>query len=133
MSSHNELKTILLAGIRIGGVGGDDPAVTQTAQTLMSKMTPATVDALKQTVSRFVQAGAQADVKQWMQAVELSALRAGYVLCGDLEVAKRTLRLLPAEMTHDLTVDEKFRELVLFSVSPQYFRIREALGITIQV
>jgi hypothetical protein len=33
----------------------------------------------------------------------------------------------------DLTPKEKIQELILFSVSESYFRLREALGIQIQV
>jgi hypothetical protein len=50
-----------------------------------------------------------------------------------LEIAARMIQAEPPVGAVDLTPKEKVEELVLFSVSEAYFRLREALGIQIQI
>ena len=68
-----------------------------------------------------------------MQTVELTGCRAGFLLCNDLETAARMIQSLPPEGPTDLPPKEKIKEVVLFSVSEEYFRLRETLGIQIKV
>jgi hypothetical protein len=91
---------------------------------------PAQQDALRRLGKRFVEAGARTDIKRWLQAVELTACRAGFLVCNDLETAARMVTQLPAAAI-DVPPKEKVKELVLFSVSEEYFRLREHLGIRI--
>ena len=65
--------------------------------------------------------------------VEVTAIRAGFLVCNDLEVARRMIQAIPPEGPNDLPPKDKLKELVLFSVSENYFKLREALGIQIQV
>ena len=46
-------------------------------------------------VQKFIDDGAKANIKRWMQAVELTACRAGLLLCGDLEIAKKIIAAEP--------------------------------------
>jgi hypothetical protein len=39
--------------------------------------------------------GAKADLKRWMQAIEITACRAGLLLCADLEIAKKIIAAEP--------------------------------------
>jgi len=82
---------------------------------------------------RFGEHGGKSDIKKWMQSVELTGCRAGFLLANDLETAARMIQSLPPEGPTDLPPKEKIKEIVLFSVSEEYFRLREALGITIKV
>jgi tetratricopeptide (TPR) repeat protein len=132
-ASHTEIKMVLLAGLRIAGIGAADPNVDQWAQQLLTKMTQPQIDALRNVARKFVEAGGNADIKAWMQQVELTSCRAGFLMANDLEVAARMIQQLPPEGTTDVAPKDKIKELVLFSVSEQYFRLREALGIQIQV
>lgn len=132
LKSNTELKVVLLAGLRIANlVPASDPAVEQTAQQLAARMHPAQRDALVSLGKRFVQAGARADVKKWLQSVELTACRAGFLVANDLETAARMVSQLGAQGPVDLPPKEKVKELVLFSISEEYFRLREHLGIRI--
>jgi len=133
LSSHSELRMILLAAMRLSGVAPADPQVDALAQQLAQHLSPTAQDGLRQVCRKFVEAGARTDVKRWMQTVELTALRAGFLVCGDLETAARMVQALPPEGSVDLPPKDKVKELVLFSVSENYFRLREALGIQIQV
>ncbi|MCB9599498.1 MAG: tetratricopeptide repeat protein [Sandaracinus sp.] len=133
-SSHTELRMLLLAALRISGLGPSDPQVDQWAQQLAAQMNPAQTDGLRAVCRKFIEdQGGRADIKVWMQMVEVTAIRAGFLACNDLEVARRMIQALPPEGAIDLPPKDKLKELVLFSVSESYFKLREALGIQIQV
>jgi hypothetical protein len=74
--------------------------------------------------------GAKADLKRWMQAIEITASRAGLLLCADLEIAKKIIAAEP-QLPGDLAPPEKMKELLVFSVSEQYFALRKTLGIAV--
>ena len=131
--TKDELKLVLVASMHIAGVEISDPNVVEWARQIRGQMQPADVELLNSITKRFVDAGARTDIKKWMQSVELTACRAGFVLCNDLEIAARMIQAEPPMGAVDLTPKEKIQELILFSVSESYFRLREALGIQIQV
>jgi len=131
--TKDELKLILAAAMQIAGVEITDPHVVEWAKQIRGQMQPADVELLNSITKRFVESGARTDIKRWMQCVELTACRAGFLLCNDLEIAARMIQAEPPVGAVDLTPKEKVEELVLFSVSEAYFRLREALGIQIQV
>lgn len=71
------------------------------------------------------------DIAGWLHAVELTAYRAGLLLCDDLVIAARMASADPRLSRHGLTAQDVLRELLVFSVSEQCFRLREHLGIAI--
>ena len=82
-------------------------------------------------VKRFIEEGAKANIKRWNQAVELTACRAGLIVCGDLEIAKKILAAEP-QLPGDLSAVDKMKELLLYFTSDSYFEVRRQLGIQIQ-
>ncbi len=132
-NSHTELRTLLLAAMRVVGMGGGDASVESTAKQLAKHMDQAHLDVLKQVVRKFVDAGGKADIKRWMQATEITALRAGLLLCDDVDTAVRMTQQIASESTADLAPRDKVKELVIYSISESYFRLREQLGIQIKV
>jgi hypothetical protein len=131
--TKDELKLVLVAAMHIAGVEITDPNVIEWSKQMRSQMQPQDIELLNSITKRFVDAGARTDIKRWMQCAELTACRAGFLLCNDLEIASRMIQAEPPMGVVDLTPKEKVQELVLFSVSESYFRLREALGIQIQV
>ena len=132
-NSHTELRTLLLAAMRVVGMGGGDASVEPTAKQLAKHMDQAQLDVLKQLVRKFVDAGGRADIKRWMQATEITSLRAGLLLCDDVDTAVRMTQQIASESTADLAPRDKVKEVVLYSISESYFRLREQLGIQIKV
>ncbi len=131
----NELKMMLFAAIRIVSNDFNVPpemaaAVNTTAQELVKYMQPIQRDSLRIVVNKFVEDGAKADLKRWMQAVEITGSRAGLLLCGDLEIARKIISAEP-QLPGDLSPTEKMKELIVFSVSEQYFALRKTLGIAV--
>ncbi|HSQ63021.1 MAG TPA: tetratricopeptide repeat protein, partial [Polyangiaceae bacterium] len=88
----NELKVLLFAAVKVIMADFNVPAdmaqaVNQTAAELVKYMQPVQRDGLRMVVQRFVEDGARADLKLWMQMVEVTACRAGLLLCADMEIA----------------------------------------------
>lgn len=132
-----ELTVLLFAAIKM--VAGDVPSppdiekqVVATAQTLRGFMQPVQLEGLKMVVRKFIAEGAKANIKRWVQCVDLTCARTGLLLCGDLEIAKKIIAAEP-QQPGDLPPQDKLKELLVFSISNQYFALREALGITIGV
>ena len=131
-----ELRTLLLAGVKMAAPNFNlppDPSgvIEQTAAALTKGMSPVAYEDLGRVVRRFIEAGLAADLKKWMQAVELTACRSGLLLCNDLEISARLIQQEPPSGGADMPVKDKLKELVLFSISEQYFRLRQTLGIAI--
>jgi tetratricopeptide (TPR) repeat protein len=131
----NELKVILFAGVKIVTPEFTVPgemaqAVNATALELSKHMQPVQRESLKIVVQRWMEDGAKADLKRWIQAIEITACRAGLLLCADLEIAKKIIAAEP-QLPGDLPPADKVKELLIFSVSEQYFSVRKALGIAV--
>jgi len=131
--TKDELKLVLAAGMQIAGVEINDATVDQLAKQIRASMQPADVELLNSIGKKFVEAGARTDVKKWMRTVELTGCRAGFLLCNSLEIAARMVQAEPPMGAVELTPKEKIEDLLLFSISEQYFRLRDALGIRIAV
>ena len=130
-----ELTVLLFAGIKIVAPDTPVPAdidkqIMATAQTLRGFMQPVQLEGLRMVVKKFLAEGAKANIKRWVQCVEITAARSGLLLCGDLEIAKKIIAAEP-QQPGDLPPQEKLKELILFSISDQYFALRQALGIAI--
>ncbi|MEQ9318615.1 MAG: tetratricopeptide repeat protein, partial [Polyangiaceae bacterium] len=130
-----ELTVLLFAAIKI--VAPNTPApkeyATQaaaTAQGLGKYLQPMQREQLKVIVNRFIKEGARANIKRWAQAVETTSARAGLLLAGDLEVAKKAIAAAP-QIPGDISPQERIKDLMLFTISDEYFQLRARLGIQI--
>ena len=130
------MRLLLLAGIKSVNPGFQTPpdpsgVLDQTVATLNNSLTPTAREQLTALVRKFIQGSeGHVDVKRWINAVEMTACRAGFLLCNDIQSAARMINN-QATTVGDIPAKEKIKELVLFSVSEQYFRLRQALGVTI--
>jgi glucose-6-phosphate isomerase len=131
----SDLKVVFFAAIKIAQPNFNVPAemeqpVSQTAEEFKKYMQPLERESLRQVVHSFIENGAKADLKLWMRAVDITAARAGLLLCSDLEIAKKIIGSEP-QLPGDLSPSDKMKELLVFSVSNQYLALRKALGIAI--
>jgi hypothetical protein len=131
----NELKVILFAGVKIVIPEFVTPpemaeAVNATALELVKHMQPVQRESLRLVVQKWIEDGAKADLRRWMQATEITACRVGLLLCGDLEIAKKIIAA-EQQLPGDEPPAEKVKEVLVFSVSEQYFALRKAIGIAI--
>ena len=87
-------------------------------------------DQLARIVSKLLQSGAALDLKRWVRGVDLTADRAGFLLCHDLETAVEILKA-SGDAASAVPSQERVKELVLYSVSPPYLGLRRRLRITV--
>ena len=116
--------TVMSEGFGMGLVS------TSFVKTLGKTLTPTAREQLAALVRKFIQNTGEADIKTWINAVEMTACRTGFLLCNDIQSAARMIQNQAAAVG-DVPAKEKIKELVIFSVSEEYFRLREALGIAI--
>lgn len=134
--SRDELTIMLFAGVLLAAPQQPmppdlDPHIRQAAAQLGQFMQPAHLEGLRQVVKQFINAGAKANIKAWNQAVEYSACRAGLLLCGDLQIAKKIIAQEP-QSPGGVTAQDKLKDLLVFSASVEYCALRKALGVAIQ-
>jgi tetratricopeptide (TPR) repeat protein len=130
-----ELTIMLFAGVMLSAPNTPMPPdmaqqIRMTAQELGRFIQPVQLEGLRTVVKRFIDEGAKANIKRWNFAVEMTAARAGFALCGDLEICKK---VLSSEQTRpgEPTAAEKMQGLLAYSVSEDYAKVRQALGVAI--
>jgi hypothetical protein len=130
-----ELTIMLFAGVMIASPStpmpqDTAPQIRATAQELTRHMQPVQLEGLRMVVKRFIDEGAKANIKRWNQAVELTACRAGFLVCGDLDISRKIISA-EQQLPGDLSAADKTKDLLLFSVSDEYCALRRALGIAV--
>lgn len=83
---------------------------------------------LAEVVARVYARGYAPDLKAWRGAVVETCDRAGLLACGDLDGAEEVVAPLAPTVGDDV-VETRLRQLELFSVSLDYFELREQLGL----
>jgi len=97
---------------------------------MRKRMQPHALEQLGALVQQFVKATPEINLAKWGYAVDAVAHRAGFVMCGDLEVAARAVAAEPIAIDGPTSKD-KVKQLVLFSVSEEYFAVRAQMELTI--
>jgi hypothetical protein len=110
----------------------DAPLVQQYLPLLEAKMTPHALAELRPLVQRLAKAKREADLQRWCNAVDATGQRAGFVACDDLETAARLISVEP-HVFGAPPAKERIKDLILYSISPDYFAVRRALGLEIEV
>jgi len=102
--------------------------VREATAALERHLAPQIRDHLARVVSKLIQSGAALDLKRWVQGVDLTADRIGFVLSHDLETAVEIVRASD-ESSSSLSPQSRLKDLVLYAISEPYFRLRGRLGI----
>ncbi len=131
--SPQHLKQVFLACLRLVGmpVQGDAAALDIIGREIRSRMQPAALDQLRSLMQKFVDAGGSTDVKRWAAASELTAYRVGLLLCHDLRIAGQMISQEQSMLGSAMGPRDKIKELVLYSISEDYFTARRAIGVTV--
>jgi len=104
--------------------------VSQYLDLLRKLVPPQMAEQLSVVVQRFISSQGEADLTRWARAVDLTSTRAGFLMCNDLEVAAR---LVQGEQVAVGVAEpkDKVKDLLQWSVSDEYFTVREHLGLVI--
>lgn len=126
-----ELTALLAAAVRVSrSEGAKDTAGAALDASLSDVLTPQERDGLRSVISHALLQGTLLDVKRWSQCADLSSMRAGLLLCGDVEPARRAILAEP-QSPSDLTPREKIGELYKFATSDLYMDLRTAIGVNV--
>jgi golgin subfamily B member 1 len=124
--------SLALVGCPIGQ-GPHNGEVEKTRSKLAELVPKPLADEVAVVARRFLEARGEVDVIDipgWMAAADLSAARAAFVVSSDLPAAVRVLTAEPAGLS-PLGLQDRIKDLIGFSVSPEYFAVREALGLQV--
>jgi tetratricopeptide (TPR) repeat protein len=135
LPTNTELKVVILSAIVMVQPRFPVPpdmvtTVQQYLPEMQKYMPPQLLEQLAAVVSRFVQAAPEINLAKWGHAVDAVSHRAGFVVCGDLEVAARMVSAEPV-VVGGPQVKDKIKELVLYSISEEFFSVRQQMGLTI--
>jgi hypothetical protein len=135
LPTNTELKAAFLSAITM--VKRDFPlpgdmraAVGQYLPEMQKRIQPHHLEQLGMVVNRFIQAAPEVNLSKWSNAVDATAHRVGFIISGDLEVAARMVSVEPV-VVGGPQVKDKVKELVVYSISEDYFKVRSHLGTTI--
>src|SRR5690625_503332 len=112
------------------GIGQTLGEQGQEVKATIAQMPPQLLMQAQKGMQKFLEKGENPNLSQWLVAVEHTAIRVGLLLCGDIHTAAACIEsdLAPVGKA---SVKEKIRELVLFSISEEYFELRQSLGLAI--
>ncbi len=128
----SDLTLLLNAAVRVSRQErAKDAAGAQLDANLNANLTPPEREAIRSIVMQAAMEGGLVDVKRWSQAADLSSMRAGLLLCGDVGPARKTILAEP-QSTADLPPREKIGELYKFATCDLYTDLRGAIGVAVR-
>jgi hypothetical protein len=128
----SDLASLLGAAVRVSRQeGAKDAAGAALDASLNAVLMPQERESIRSVVMQAAMVGGLVDVKRWSQAADLSSMRAGLLVCGDVAPARKTILAEP-QSTADLTPREKIGELYKFAPSDLYSDLRGAIGVAVQ-
>lgn len=104
--------------------------VTEAMTAMAQDFHGAEKDKLASVVSKLLQAGGALDLKKWVASIDLTADRVGFLLAHDLQLTTEVIRA--GEDASSVPVKERMKDIVLFSVSEEYFALRNQLTIGVE-
>ena len=107
-----------------------DPAELQRFEAALSKLGAPLQNALRPHVTELLTLKQAVNTKPFLEGMEHTAVRAGYVLTGDIELCA-TLAKMPDPAAIPIRPEDKISELLRFSVSDESFELRSRLGTAI--
>ena len=133
------LALLIDAAMRLGGKDGDSAGrllesapgkLAETLNGLRRALPQAALDQVQQLGRALAESGVtgEAAATAWLGYSDLTAVRAGLLLCGDLETAGLLLATDPPGVT-PLTPKQRLVDLIHFTVTEEFFTIRQHLGL----
>lgn len=129
-----DLSSLVLASVRLVIPGISVPPPPDGEGRVMSelgnRLSAEKKEALEEAVGRLDERGGKLDLMSWIRHVELTAARAGLLLCGDLRSALRIVKE-ETRAIGELSFEAKRGDLLAFTSSEAYGKLRERMGVAI--
>ncbi len=127
-----ELSVLFLAAMKVAMPAVPVPtqlseAIARTRKQLLRYVGDAEKVTLAAAVERLDARDGRVDLAAWIRSVELTATRAGLLLCGDLRTAIARLRA-ETRTIGELDLDQKRGDLLAFCAGERLSRLRSSLG-----
>jgi hypothetical protein len=87
---------------------------------------------LARMVQQYIKVAGAADLKNYLEGVELTGVRTGLFVAGEVEPAKKMV-LNETGGTSRLTSKSKLRDLAVFALSDELHALRAAVGTNVEV
>jgi tetratricopeptide (TPR) repeat protein len=126
-----ELKTLLKTALRVAVATPAAPPQNRDEAAILAALEEHEIEGLRAAVSTIVGAQSLPDVATWLRLADLSASRAGLLLCGDFDRAWRAIQREPRS-PGDLAPSEWRKEMSVFAVSDGYADLRDAIGVNVE-
>ena len=110
--------------------GNMDAQVRECQNAVQTHLTGPQRDALRSLTQKLLDAAPELDMRRWMAGIDLTADRIGFVLSNDLKIANAVIEASP-EDSSAIPRKDRLRELLVYSVSEQYFELRKRIGISL--
>jgi tetratricopeptide (TPR) repeat protein len=132
---HDQLQAVFQAACSVGSatfVPTADPRMVQKMRGLIERILGerGKLPVLERLAAEYAATARPGDVRAHMDAVELTSNRAGALLSGDLQVARRLVLEEKAQVSK-LQDEAKVRDLVQFCLSEDWAVLRDALGLSV--
>ncbi|MBI5531909.1 MAG: tetratricopeptide repeat protein [Deltaproteobacteria bacterium] len=136
-SSLRDLTSLLLAAVKVIRPSLAVPEqqrkeISELATSIKAALDEEALAQLTEAVAQFDEAGGRVDLVGWARTIELAATRAGLLLCGDLSIAAGIMERDERGIA-ELTAVDRMNDLLPFTVSQAYARLRDMLGISVGV
>jgi tetratricopeptide (TPR) repeat protein len=131
LASATALRHAVFGAIRVADPAAEIPmdvesAAAGYAAAIERYMQPSRLEQLKSLAQRVHEH--EIDCRAWVQGVTYTATRAGFVLCDSLDVAAQILTR-EGDDGSPIAAKDRVRDLVAYSVSEPYLRLRKAVGL----
>lgn len=100
---------------------------TETAASIKKTVSKPVLEYIGKVAGQLDKESPKGIVQKWLEASELTANRAGFILCDDLYTAAKMVAKESGPSS--LTKTEQLQELLAYSVSEDYFMVRSKLGL----
>jgi hypothetical protein len=107
-----------------------DEFIEVTKARIQKGMKKEHIDFLRPMIKKYIDQREGFSLRRYLEAVDHTAIRAGFILTNDLE---KTFEILQQDLPliSGIPFRSRMRELILYSVSKQYLHLRRELGLSI--
>jgi|GEM_PF-1375405 len=128
------LRNALFGAVAVSVPGAEIPSDIKTEATRLAELyktylSPSKIEQMGKVAGKLVDSG-DVDTKRWLESAAHTVTRAGFVLCDDIQTAARILTN-EGDAGLAVPVKDRIRDLVGYSVSDAYLKLRREIGLAI--